>query len=363
MADKYPIFPDITPSSIKKRMCREIIQGDLSSNDAVQQLILLMFHQPECAFHYYAEYRTLPDAPLKLAEDSGDILVEETVMFYYKHPNFKRDFVHIEVRDGNFQQDWEREVVEKGPMFTRSTIRLSERKRRELDALEKIEIEEKVREQRLKETNIFAKLWHDPVWSKVIAVAIVAIAGSVGSYFAGWWPASFVDKKQDKHISQGGNPQISTRTLHDLFLTDFTRTHIIGEYYFNTNQEGPVYRVEYILWSDFDTKTIFYSVFLPTADYAFDYTSKAAISLIQEYREILHNQLRSLMQGLKYHAPGSKVESWDELTFSGRVYIYHEAYLSPEQIDSLVEEYKKQGLSPQFRGRDYLIMKNSPLFK
>lgn len=33
-----------------------------------------------------------------------------------------------------------------------------------------------------------SEVWKDPVWSKVIAVTIVAIAASVGSYFLNWWP-------------------------------------------------------------------------------------------------------------------------------------------------------------------------------
>jgi hypothetical protein len=33
------------------------------------------------------------------------------------------------------------------------------------------------------------KFWFDPVWSRVIATGIVAIAGWAVVYFAGWWPA------------------------------------------------------------------------------------------------------------------------------------------------------------------------------
>jgi hypothetical protein len=32
------------------------------------------------------------------------------------------------------------------------------------------------------------KIWHDPVWSKVIAVGIIAIFTAVGSYLLGWFP-------------------------------------------------------------------------------------------------------------------------------------------------------------------------------
>jgi len=35
---------------------------------------------------------------------------------------------------------------------------------------------------------MFSKIWNDPVWSKVISVAIVAAAASALSFFLGWWP-------------------------------------------------------------------------------------------------------------------------------------------------------------------------------
>ena len=64
-----------------------------------------------------------------------------------------------------------------------------------------------------------------------------------------------------------------------------------------------------------------------------------------------------------YNPPGERAERYDELTFSGRVYIYHETNLLPDRIDTLLEIYHKNGLSPQFRSRDYEMIRNSPLYK
>jgi hypothetical protein len=36
---------------------------------------------------------------------------------------------------------------------------------------------------------LISKLWHDPVWSKVIAAALLLIVGAAWSYFQGLWPA------------------------------------------------------------------------------------------------------------------------------------------------------------------------------
>ena len=37
-------------------------------------------------------------------------------------------------------------------------------------------------------TAILKKLWHDPVWSKVIASVILALGMTVTGYFLNWWP-------------------------------------------------------------------------------------------------------------------------------------------------------------------------------
>src|SRR3954467_9747363 len=36
---------------------------------------------------------------------------------------------------------------------------------------------------------VLKKIWADPVWSKVIAAAILALAGFIASYLFNWWPA------------------------------------------------------------------------------------------------------------------------------------------------------------------------------
>ena len=61
-------------------------------------------------------------------------------------------------------------------------------------------------------------------------------------------------------------------------------------------------------------------------------------------------------------APGETAETWDELSFSGRIYVYHETRLLPARLKTLKEEYEKLDLSPKFRGWEYLIMRNSPLY-
>jgi hypothetical protein len=109
---------------------------------------------------------------------------------------------------------------------------------------------------------------------------------------------------------------------------------------------------------DFETKSLYFSFFLPKSDHTFIACKK----LPNAYKDIIGGNIRSLMQGMIHQAPGEKAESWDELKPSGRVYVYHETKMLPDKINELTEEYKKDGLSPLFRGHDYEIMRNSPLY-
>lgn len=148
--ESIPIFPNIIPSSMKEGVFRIIEKGDINTKEDLQSLILLLFHEPECDFYYFLEQGTIADSLLLSAQGRGDILMSETDFFYYKHPKLDHDYVHIEKRDADYRWDWEREVVEKGPMFTRIKLQLSARKRTELEILQKIEMEEAIREGRKK---------------------------------------------------------------------------------------------------------------------------------------------------------------------------------------------------------------------
>ena len=69
-----------------------------------------------------------------------------------------------------------------------------------------------------------------------------------------------------------------------------------------------------------------------------------------------------LFESIFSQMPGEKAENLKDLVFTGRVYIYHETYLLPERIEELTKAYEMENLSPYFRSKDYVIMKNSPLY-
>jgi hypothetical protein len=61
-----------------------------------------------------------------------------------------------------------------------------------------------------------------------------------------------------------------------------------------------------------------------------------------------------IISGSRYSDRASEIK---DLKFSGRVYIYYQAYLSEEDIDELERYYKEKGLDPVFRGSDYQTYK------
>lgn len=152
--DGIPIFP-LEPDAVTVSRFLVIEAGDLPTDADVQHLIERMWLEPETAYYYYHGHNGGPvtDAALMRAKNRGDVLMDERERRYYKHPGFKRDYLRIIAKDQDekgapkYAWDWEREVVEKGPEFWRVTIALSQRKRDELDAWRKVQMEEHFRQQ------------------------------------------------------------------------------------------------------------------------------------------------------------------------------------------------------------------------
>lgn len=148
-----PVFPDIKPTSIKRSQFFVILNEDMDGEDAVNALMVQMFHA-EGSFYFFQEVET-PAAPdLQAAVHRGDIVDEIDERLFYRHPNIPRDFIQIKGAEvGRFNWDWERAVAAKGPEFVRRTLRLSGRKKREMESLERIHLEMAYRRRILEEQN------------------------------------------------------------------------------------------------------------------------------------------------------------------------------------------------------------------
>lgn len=143
--EDMPMFPDITPSKITESMMYVIEREDIKTEQDFQELIRQMFEYPDRDFYFFQEKEGPRNDLMVAADRLGTILMSETEFFYYRHPNFKRDYVKIERRDGKYNWDWEKEVVEKGPMFMRSTLKLTGRTRLQLETQQRIAMEDAYR--------------------------------------------------------------------------------------------------------------------------------------------------------------------------------------------------------------------------
>ncbi len=115
---------------------------DITSDEDVQDLLLDIYHRPEVEFYYYQEYGKERNKYLSQACNSGQILMNDFEYYYYKHPNFIRDYVKIQKH--NIKFDWQREVMESTPMFIKTRVLLSKSQERHLSILQAIETEKQI---------------------------------------------------------------------------------------------------------------------------------------------------------------------------------------------------------------------------
>ena len=148
---QFPIEPD---SVTVLRSFHHLIASDLASAEAVEDLVLAMFENPDVDFYYLVAKNSEPNPFIREAEAREDLRLVAFEKFYYRTPLSDRDFRHIPAaRDGDFAFPWQREIVEKGPEYSRIQLKVSDRKRLELEILRRIELEHSLREQVRLESN------------------------------------------------------------------------------------------------------------------------------------------------------------------------------------------------------------------
>jgi len=130
---------DILPDKVEVIKYHRFENKDIQSEEALNELISLMFDHPERDFYVFAEKNSKPNTLLMKANKDGAILINEVELFYYRHPRDKRSFVRISRNGGEFE--WQKELTKQGPMFQRAKLELTARMKRRLEAFNKIELE------------------------------------------------------------------------------------------------------------------------------------------------------------------------------------------------------------------------------
>lgn len=174
--------------------------------------------------------------------------------------------------------------------------------------------------------------------------------------------AATIEEKKDV-VGDASIPKpkrVVHKNLHDLFRTDFERvTTLHTGYEFSVSNQitgehkGKVpCELEVLL--DLDGRAYFIAFYVPEGALTFEICK----AFIDHYPAAVR-QLRNEV-GFEGGIVGERRTSFKELTFTKRIYIYHETPLMQEQEDKLYALYTKKKLSLILRGKRFEYDANNP---
>jgi TIR domain len=137
-------FVGITSFTTKQGEIFIVNESAIKTEEDFEGLIHQMYEYAERNYYYYKEVAPGSGGLMLEKARLGYILMEDREPHYYRHTYYNL-YVHIEPHDGQYNEDWEREVVEKGPEFLQYRLRLTERARRELEIWYRLRLEEELR--------------------------------------------------------------------------------------------------------------------------------------------------------------------------------------------------------------------------
>jgi hypothetical protein len=138
-------------------------------------------------------------------------------------------------------------------------------------------------------------------------------------------------------------------TIYDLFLTDFEPSDVKQARTMNISGIGPLPIAvgATVVWQ-VETGSEFIMFYVPYTNQ----TKETCFYLAGQYQRLLEEAQKF---GAHVKVPGeSEQTSSKALVFSNRIFVYHETYLSPEQIIEVRNLYKSMGITILFRSTDYL---------
>lgn len=163
------------------------------------------------------------------------------------------------------------------------------------------------------------------------------------------WPISPRTAPSTDPAAQTTDANIQRLTLRELFNTDFNK-------YFRTSNEfvfafgdGREARLPYSVMADFSARTKFVAFFVPH--------SQNALNDCHAIADNFEKTFEAVEEAVSVTARrDGEVSSTDmkDLTFSGRVYIYHEDYLDLQQMAFLERIFTSKNAAVAFRGDGYL---------
>lgn len=137
-------FVGITSFTTEQGEIFIVNESAIKTEEDFESLIHQMYEYAERDYYYYQEVAAGGSRLMGEKARLGYILMEERETHYYQHIYYNL-YVRIEARDGQYNYDWEKGVVEKGPEFLQYRLRLTERTKRELEIWYRLRLEDELR--------------------------------------------------------------------------------------------------------------------------------------------------------------------------------------------------------------------------
>jgi len=184
-----------------------------------------------------------------------------------------------------------------------------------------------------------------------------------------WWLTGVMLRPAQSHSVPQGPALVPTRvedekppTLLDLFKHDFPNmlkaTDTDVDAYTVSSRKGSTVKIKRQIYEDFEAKVKFIGFYisnpsLPGEDFSGQQTFAACLELLS------HGSVQGTFDDfekkvLVMSGYADQMTRQSELSFSGRVFIYHEEFLSIPQKADILKAYKQKTMDVTFRGPDYL---------
>jgi hypothetical protein len=202
---------------------------------------------------------------------------------------------------------------------------------------------------------VIKRLWHDPVWSKVIATGITAgVTALIGLVWYLWGDLDVNYANKQNAAEPLTLESLFEGAFPDIINSDFKYDLHAKNTSTNLNTIVPI---RFRLYRDFTSHSEFLSIYLPLFHDArlpiYDIILRLRDQAIA-IREQMHSD-----HIIDFGQPGASYEESTDLVFSGRVFLYTLNPLNPVQIGELVKWYEQKGLYLEIRGMDYWTFHNS----
>ena len=194
----------------------------------------------------------------------------------------------------------------------------------------------------------FVLIWDKTINRRFTTKSLIVILVGCG-YF--WLVGKQVlAKYRQEHVTEASLDQryvaIGKTTVQDLYRSDFPQTFKLSGSGLQGFADGVPFLTQSQVYEDLSEHAMFVRFYIPRSAQA--YKLCAALS------EQSFKQFERARQISVTTVDSTQEMSTKDLTFTGRVFVYHEDHFEPMEIASLSKLYQAKGLSVVFRGPEYL---------